>query len=198
MYRFAATIQGTAPLLFGGVKRSEIEANERAETFELRTWRERLNVNKNNEVIMSGYALKSCVIDAAGYLGEKIKGAGQKTWAAKFAAAFRSDIAECRILDADGSPIKPESVQALSKFVPSDGKTGSGKRVWRFFPILHEWQIQCVFIVTDEIIESERVMRYLQTAGAFKGLGTWRPSKRGDYGTFCVVDGSTKVTEIVL
>lgn len=198
MYRFSATLVGTAPLLFGAVKKSIKEGNELDDEFENRTWRERLNINKNNEVVMSGYAIKSCVLDAASYLSEKIKGQGQRTYAAKFQAALRADAVEFPVLDSDGSAIKPEDVERLSKFVPADGKTGGGKRVWRFFPIINDWQIPCRLIITDEIIDSERVLRYLQAAGAFKGLGTWRPARKGDYGTFIVDEDSVKVTQVVL
>lgn len=198
MYRLSATLLGTAPLLFGAVKKSIKEGNELDDDFELRTWRERLNLNKSNEVVMSGYAIKGCILDSASYLGEKIRGQGNKTYASKFQAALRADAVEFPVLDGDGAPIKAEDVERLTKFVPADGKTGGGKRVWRHFPIIHEWQIPVRLIITDEIIDSQRVDRYLQAAGAFKGLGMWRPAKRGDYGTFVVEENSVKVTQVVM
>jgi|SRR5687768_5578497 len=198
MYRFSATLVGTAPLLFGAVKKSMKEGNELDDEFELRTWRERLNLNKNNEVVMSGYAIKSCVLDAASYLSERIKGQGQKTYSGKFQAGLRADAVEFPVLDGDGSPIKSEDVERLSKFVPADGKSGGGKRVWRHFPIIHEWQIPCRLIITDEIIDPERVAKYLQSGGSFKGLGTWRPARKGDYGTFIIDEDSIKITQVVV
>lgn len=198
MYRFQATLVGTSALVFGAPKTTQQEQNELPDDFERRTWRERLNVNRNGQVVMSGYAIKGTVLDAASYFGDKIKGQGNKTYAAKFQAALRADALEYPVLDGSGSPIKAEDVRGMWKFVPSDGKTGSGKRVMRCFPIIDEWQIPCRLIISDEIIDSDRVYRYLCAAGTYKGLGTWRPARKGDYGTFMIPPETVKITQIEL
>lgn len=198
MYRFSATLIGTSPLLFGAAVQTQREQNELHDDHERRTWRERLNLNKAGQVIISGYALKGAVLDAASYFSDKIRGQGAKTYSTKFQAAFRSDALEFLVLDGDGAPIKSEDVDGIWKFVPSDGKTGGSKRVMRCFPIINEWQLPCRFIITDEIIDHDRVYRYLSAAGSYKGIGMWRPARKGDYGTFTVDEQSVKITQIVL
>jgi hypothetical protein len=72
-------------------------------------------------------------------------------------------------------------------YVPTDGRHGSGKRVWKTFPVLPKWEGVIEIIVMDEQVTQEVLLNTVQTAGMFIGIGGRRPANRGDFGRFTVV-----------
>ena len=83
-------------------------------------------------------------------------------------------------------PIKKEEVKGEWLFVPSDGVRGSGKRVDKCFPVIHEWGGEVTFYVLDETVTEEVFRNVLEQAGAFIGIGRFRPRNNGFYGRFKV------------
>lgn len=147
--------------------------------FEKRTWRERMHTTPDGEVIMPAMGFKNCIAEAARFLGEKIPGKRNATWTKHFDAG---------VLVMENTPlgISREDVPGEWLFVPSDGKKGGGSRVYKCFPVIHEWAPTVTFHVLDDTITEEAFTHHLEQAGSFIGLGRFRPRNGGFYGRFVI------------
>jgi hypothetical protein len=90
------------------------------------------------------------------------------------------------VLDGLKLPVKKDEVPGEWLFVPSDGKRGSGKRVDRCFPVVHEWKGDVQFHILDDVITPDVFEQHLKDAGNFIGIGRFRPRNNGYYGRFKV------------
>jgi hypothetical protein len=91
--------------------------------------------------------------------------------------------------------INKSDVQSETLFLPADGKRGSGKRVWKTYPVLHQWSGDVELIILDETVlqTSHRsgntiLQDIVEGAGQFIGLHRFRPRKNGWYGRFVVTN----------
>ena len=73
-------------------------------------------------------------------------------------------------------------------FVPADGIAGSGKRVWKCYPIINNWTTTTEIIVSDSTITKEVLLRVMKEAGNLIGMGRFRVRNRGTYGRFEVAE----------
>jgi hypothetical protein len=48
--------------------------------------------------------------------------------------------------------LKADEVECEKLFVPSNGIRGTGKRVWRHFPLIKEWEGVVKYYIVDDII----------------------------------------------
>lgn len=71
-------------------------------------------------------------------------------------------------------------------FTPSDGVPGSGKRVWRCYPMISQWTGEVEIIIADDTITEDVFKDVLTQAGQLIGLGRFRVRNRGNYGRFSV------------
>jgi len=152
---------------------------ELAKDYEARTWRDRLHVNKDGNVFIPPMSFKNCLSEAAKFLGIQIPGKGKSTYTKHFEAGVL-------VTDALDLGIKAKDVEGEWLFVPSDGIRGGGKRVDKCFPVIHEWSGEVTFYVLDETITEEVFLQHLEQAGAFIGVGRFRPRNNGFYGRFKV------------
>lgn len=154
---------------------------ESAADHEERTWRERCHYDENRMVFIPPMAFKNCLSEAAKFLSIQIPGEGKSTYTKHF---------EAGVLVMEGIPlgVKVDDVEKEPLFVPVNGQRGSGKRVWKNFPRIPVWSGDLTAYVLDDKI-TEDVFRYvLEQAGAFIGVGRFRPRNNGFYGRFNVVD----------
>lgn len=174
------SVEGVSPIAFS--KQYEVSKLEKesAADYEKRTWRNRVHVTKEGEVIITAMMWKNMLAEIGKHLGEKIPGKGNKTYTKYF---------ESGILVGDPSPlgVHRDDVDGEWLFVPSDGVKGSGKRVWKCFPIIHNWTADALIYVLDETITKEIFERYMREAGKFIGVGFFRPGRGGDKGRFNVI-----------
>ena len=180
------TIKGVSTLLCGKMISKELFPKKNKEThdsYEKRTWRERCHYDAKRRLYVPSYALKRMLETTVRYKGDKIVGKGAKTKAGKF---------KCGVSVTEDMVITPvttvDDVDGMPKFVPSNGKTGSGTRVSRTFPILQEWGGTFQIMLLDEEIQREWVEEAVVRAGIVNGLGTWRPQNGGNNGRFTVTD----------
>jgi len=159
--------------------RMKKEGNESNREFEDRTWKNRAHTTPDGIVFIPAGAIKQCLIAGCRYLNEKIPEHGQKRWAGKFEAAV--------IVKADAlTGVHIDDVVKRSVFGASDGRRNSRTRVWKHFPTILDWHVKVEFQVLDNIITEKVFRRQLEAAGAFVGLGTWRPENGGENGRFVV------------
>jgi len=169
-------IVGKTPLLFGKKATSPIAENEGHDRYEERVWREKAHADEDGQLFIPAMAVKRMLESAAAYRSDKL--AGRKTFTKLFEAGVV--VVENAALNRTRDDIKKHEA-----FVPSDGKSGGGTRVLRFFPLVNiPWEATASVVILDGRITEEVLQRHLQTGGLFCGLGMWRAGKKGMYGRF--------------
>lgn len=174
-----ADIIGIAPISFNRAIQSKKETGENHDTFEERTWRERLHIDSNGEVFIPPMALKNCLRSVAKYLSETVPGKGKATYTKHFVSGTM--VVDTLMLGVKGKDVVGEKIH-----VPSDGRVGGGTKVWKTFPIIPEWRTNCVIHVIDPILiaKPEKIEEYLSYAGEMIGFARFRPQNNGYYGRF--------------
>lgn len=152
---------------------------EQPDDYRQRTWREHCHYDENGIVYIPPMTMKNCLSEAAKFISMQIPGKGKSTYTKHFEAGIL-------VLEHSSLGIKLEQVEAETRFLPSDGVRGSGKRVLKTYPIIREWQASCTFIVQDDLITKEVFLYHLNQAGTFIGIGRFRPRNNGYYGRFVV------------
>lgn len=147
--------------------------------FEQRTWRERCHVDDKGVVFVPPMSFKNCIAEAAKYKSIQIPGKGKSTYTKHFEAGIL-----CKEILPLGVQLK--DVQGERLFVPADGRRGSGKRIWKTFPVFPTWSGDVEFLVLDDLIDEEVFLNHLVDAGQFIGIGRFRPRNNGFYGRFAV------------
>ena len=145
---------------------------------ERRTWRERLHVDDNDEVFIPPMALKNGLAEVAKYISEKIPGKGNSTYTKKFESGIL-------VPDPIMLGVQADDVKGQKQFVPADGVRGSGKRVWKTFPVIPTWEAHAKIVIIDPICRP-KLKSYLERAGQVIGMGWFRPSRNGYFGRFTV------------
>lgn len=173
------TIKGVSPYSQSRKYSTEKLEKENPPDYEARTWRDRLHVNEDGNVFIPPMSFKNCLSEAAKFLAIQIPGKGKSTYTKHFEAGVL-------VTDALVLPIKKEDVAGEWLFVPSDGMRGSGKRVDKCFPVIHSWGGEVTFYVLDETVTEDVFKHVLEQAGAFIGIGRFRPRNNGFYGRFKV------------
>lgn len=153
---------------------------ENAEDYEKRTWRSRLHVDEDGYVFVSPMTFKNCLSNAAKYISTQIPGKGKATYTKHFEAGVL-------VTDPMAVPIKAKEVPGKWLFVPADGVRGSGKRVWKCFPVVDQWEGEVVFHILDDVITEDVFRKTLTAAGNFIGIGALRVRNNGVYGRFEIV-----------
>jgi hypothetical protein len=190
MMRVIVKLKSVSPYSQSRPIQSAKGTGESADAFEERTWRERLHVDENGKVFIPPMAIKNALPEAAKFLGESVPGKGKATWTKHFEAGLL-------IVDPVPLGIEASKVQGERLFVPADGVRGSGKRVWKVFPVIAEWTGTVEINVLDPLLVSDiekckkdvtqcSLYRHLEHAGKFIGIGRFRPRNNGFYGRFSV------------
>jgi hypothetical protein len=124
-------------------------------------------------------SLKFAIDETAKFLGQKIPGKGAST----YSKHFRSGVL---VLDNAPIGIKKSEVEPEWLFMNADGVRGSGKRVWRCYPLIREWQTTISFHIGDDTITKPVFEEHLEEAGRFIGIGRFAPRSGGFKGRFRV------------
>ncbi len=152
---------------------------EAADDYEKRTWRERVHADSAGVVFIPGMSLKMTLDNAAKFLSEKIPGKRNATYTKHFLAGVL-------VLEDMPIGIKKADVEAEWLFMNADGVRGSGKRVWRCYPLIREWEGEATFYVADDTVTKEVFEHHMVEAGKFVGLGRFAPRAGGTKGRFSV------------
>jgi len=153
---------------------------ESADEFDKRTWREHANyAPKTREMFIPPMGLKMAVAEAAKRLAIKIPGKGKATYTKNILSGLLC--AEQLWLG-----VKMEDAEMEGFLANSDGRRGSGSRVYRRFPIVRDWQTTAVMQIIDDEIPRDVFERCLHEAGNLIGVGRFRPQNGGYFGRFRV------------
>lgn len=163
---------------------------ENAEDYDKRTWREHANYDqKTREMFIPPMGLKLSLAEAAKRLSIKIPGKGKATYTKNIlSGVIAADRIWLEVPPADGGKkwtrIKMEDAAMEGFLANSDGRRGSGSRVFRRFPILHEWRAEAILQLIDDEVPTEVFERCLREAGNLIGVGRFRPQNGGYFGRF--------------
>jgi hypothetical protein len=153
---------------------------ELPDAYEERTWREKAHFDPVNlEVFIPPMSFKQSLDAAAQLLGVQIAGKGKSTYTKRFGSGVL-------VMDPVYLGLKRDETIKGRYHCNSDGVRGSGKRVWRIFPEVHKWKAEVTFHILDDIITESIFRDHLVAAGAFIGVGRFRPQNKGFYGKFKV------------
>ena len=180
MKRYIAKLKSTSPISFSRYHGTPKLNAESDSDYEERTWRERLHANAKGNVLIPLFALKNALDSASKYHGKKIPGRRNATYVKHIQSGV---MVESAIV----LGIKKQDVEGEWRFVPSDGLPGGSKRVAKCFPVIPEWQGEACLVVVDETVTRDVLQEFLETAGNFVGLGSFRPERRGIWGRFRVL-----------
>lgn len=174
-----ATLVSAAPYSQSRSYSQEVEKlpRETHDAYEARTWRNKCHTGPDGKVFIPPMAFKMCLDNAASMLGRQIPGKGKSTYT-KF---FLSGVL---VMEPIVLPMTKEDVSQDRVYCNADGKRGSGKRVWRNFPRIDSWEAAVPFHVLADEITPDVFEEHLRQAGAFVGIGRFRPQSGGFYGRF--------------
>jgi len=181
------TLKGIAPYSQSKPHLTEMFPGESHDDYRQRTWREHLHV-QNGEVFIPPSSIKNCLSEAAKFLSISVPGRGKRTYTSHVevgVACIRPVVLG----------IKSTDVQSETLFLPADGRRGSGRRVWKTYPVINEWRGDVELLILDEttLQTSQRsgnsvLQDICEGAGQYIGLGRFRPRNNGWYGRFIVED----------
>ena len=158
---------------------------------ERRNWWRRAHIDAKGRVFIPGCSFKKALEAASKYSSLQIPGQGKKTYTQKLKSAVM-------VLEDMTLPITTKQLQedfGVWVHVPSDGRQGGTSRVLRCFPTYPTWKGELDFHIFDPIVSEEVLRRFLEDAGKFIGIGTWRPEHGGMNGRFAVDGIKWKVIE---
>lgn len=152
---------------------------ETPDAYEKRTWREKCHVNKDGLIFIPPMGFKQSLDQAAKMLGRQIPGKGKSTYTKFFLSGVMC-------IEPPVLPVKKDDVAGERIHANADGIRGSGKRVWRIFPVVHEWKLKVAYHVFADEITNDVFSEHLQQSGSFVGIGRFRPGQGGYFGRFKV------------
>jgi hypothetical protein len=169
----ASSYQMSAPVL------EAKKPKETSDAYEVRTWIERGHWNKDGFAFIPPMAFKIALSSAAKFLGLQIPGKGKSTYTKHFESGIL-------ITEPIITGHTRDTIEKLTLFVPSDGIKGSGKRVWKHFPVVPEWSGKLNIFVLDATITQAVLAEHIDTCGKFIGVGAFRPQSGGYFGRFAL------------
>ncbi len=146
---------------------------------EERLWRNRMHVDTKGYVVIPQTAFENAIREAAKRLAISVPGKGKTLYSKYFEAGIQ-------IPEGITLPLKAEEVPGERLFVPSDGRAGGGKRVYKRFPRIDEWEGELTIFVFDDLIPESVFRKVLESSGSLVGIGRFRPQSRGFYGRYTV------------
>jgi len=176
-----ATLRSTAPYSASRLHEAPKLEKEGADAYEQRTWREKGTFDANGMLCIPAMGLKMAVDEAAKRLAMGIPGRGKSTYTKFFVAGQIC-------IDTPGVclNIAKDDLDQVKIWANADGVRGSGKRVKRLFPLVHQWKGNAQFAILDPTIPPAIFEKTLIEAGRLIGVGRFRPEKGGMNGRFAV------------
>lgn len=176
-------LESSSPYSQGGYFTTERTAKMKPDEHDALYWRERAHTVKKGpdagKMLIPAQQFKNALLDAARFLGMKVRGKGQATYSKHFAAGVL--VNDDLVLPVVVADLVPEIV-----WCSADGKPGGASKVQRRFPVVESWEGTVQYIIVDETIDDAVFLEHLQHSGNLIGIGRWRPIKNGRYGRFTV------------
>lgn len=152
---------------------------ETADAKERRLWRYRQHATPDGRVFIPGASFGICLKSSAKRLKLQVPGKGKLEYTKYFEAGVM-------VPGALELPDVAAEVPFDRLYVPSDGRRGGSKRVWKWFPRIDKWEGEVTFYIFDDMITEDVFRQVLAAAGLLVGIGRFRPENCGFYGRFSI------------
>ncbi len=153
--------------------------DEQPDQYDARTWRNHAHTDGKGHVIIPGVCFSWAIKEMAKRRGDRIPGKGRSTYTKAFDAI--------EVVGDIHLPDELEKVECEGFMANSDGKRGSGSRVFRRFPILRQWGGELTFIMWNDLVTEEVFTETIKDTGLLIGVGRRRPENKGFFGRFAVL-----------
>jgi hypothetical protein len=154
------------------------QAKETHDEYDRRVWREKSTTDAYGQIVVPAAAFKQAIDSAAKMLSIQIPGKGKATYTKEFVRGVS-------VFEALPLGIAKAEVPFVRIHANADGIRGSGKRVFRTFPIVPApWGGRLDIHVISETVPDEIVERVVKASGLFVGVGRFRPENGGTNGRF--------------
>jgi len=181
-YKAVVTLESKSEVLMRQYHEAAKATGEKPDTYEERTWREGLHVDENENVILPTIWFVKSIAEAAKMLSEQVPGKGKATYTKHFTRGIIISSPDIVL------PYKKDTLPSKRIHVPSDGRPGGSKRVFRYFGCVSKWTGTVEYEIFDPVITEDVFLRTLNAAGAFIGIGSMRRQSGGMNGVYCVKD----------
>ena len=181
MHTAICQLQSVSPYSQSKYIQEKKTKDETHQEFEQRIWRERMHSTKDGYVFIPPMAFKNGLSEAAKYKSVQVPGKGKTTYTKHIESGVM--VMDPLVLD-----VKRDDVPCEWLHLPSDGRRGGTKRVEKCFGIIHDWHGTVTYHIYDELVNEEVFRSTLEDAGAFIGIGRFRPRNNGFYGRYRVID----------
>lgn len=163
--------------------------------YEERTWFEKFHYDAKGEIYIPPMAFKIGLDAAAKMLGIQIPGKGKSNYTKFFTSGVL--VTDPSYLGVNINEVKNDKDRFCRRVHANvDGVRGSGKRVWRLFPEIAEWETEVTYTIFADEITPDVFERCLVQCGSFIGVGRFRPEKGGLCGRYAVSDLSWSMAEV--
>lgn len=189
MKRCNVTLIGTNEYCQSRFHGAEKLSKELPDAYEQRTWKEKAHwqsIDGKEVMVISPLAFKNCLSAIAQHLSMGVPGKGKATYTKHFKRGIQIYTPSV-IRDRNGLPVTKETISPKLMHVPSDGVSGSGKRVMKIFPCVEPgWSVDVTFVIADDLIGEDVFKEHLRQSGVLIGIGAFRIENAGVIGTFGV------------
>lgn len=176
-----------SPLTFGKYHKTEKLQGESHADYEVRTWRERIHADSEGKIFIPPMMFKNAIQEAAKYSPTKIPGKGNATYTKHFKAGLMI-LRPSYITNGDGSNFMKDEVNGDWVLCSADGTPGGRKKVEKCFCEIYNWEAEVIVDIVDDTVTKEIFDKYMNDAGEFIGIGSFRPINGFHRGRFEVVD----------
>jgi hypothetical protein len=182
MRLLTVTINGKSPYSQSRNHDSEKLAKETHEDYDNRTWREKTTTDAKGRIVVPGAAFKQAIDSAAKMLSIQIPSKGKATYTKEFVRGV--NVFEDLPLN-----MHKDEVPMVRLYVNADGIRGSGKRVFRNFPVVPApWTGKLQIHVISDTVPNDIVERVVKASGLFVGVGRFRPENGGTNGRYEITE----------
>lgn len=189
IWRVQFQIVGSTGLCWGR-KAPEVKRDDEShEAYDERTVLSRVRRDDDGNCAISAEGIKKAILVGATRLNMKVPGGGGK-------ATFKARLMAALLMTRDGftvyrggKPVVLDDLSIEAILVPSDPSKPKGGRVTRRFPKLYgSWEAQCEYLLTDEMINEDVLIRHVRAAGVYDGIGTFRVGTGQSHGLFALAN----------
>lgn len=158
------------------------QPKETHDDYDKRVWREKTTTDDSGQIVVPAASFKQAIDSAAKMLSIQIPGKGKATYTKEFVRGIA-------IFEPLPLGVKKDKVPFVRIHANADGIRGSGKRVFRTFPVVPApWGGKLTIHVISESVPDDIVERVVKASGLFVGVGRFRPENGGTNGRYEVSD----------
>lgn len=158
------------------------QPKETHDDYDRRVWREKTTTDAAGQIVVPAPSFKQAIDSAAKMLSIQIPGKGKATYTKEFVRGVA-------VFDPLPLGMQKTDVPFVRIHANADGIRGSGKRVFRTFPIVPApWGGKLNIHVISETVPDDVVERVVKASGLFVGVGRFRPENGGTNGRYEVAD----------